>query len=401
MTDSHTAMTRTITNPLPPSLKLEALSQLAEGVAHDFSNFFTVIQGHSARLLADEHLSPETRASLTEIYTAGERSANLLRQLLIFSGRQSLRRQTLEVNEIMSDVADMCPGLLGREIVLHQDYAVPLPPISADAGMLEQALLKLAANACDALPNGGHLHLQTARMAIDQERASQNPAARPGEFVCLSVRDTGCGIAPEILPRIFEPFFTTSAPGKGIGMGLATVHGIVQQHEGWVEVESQVGHGTTFRVFLPVLPPQAVEARAPSAPANLHRSNETILLVEDESALRGLLVLLLQQQGYRVLEAASGAEAIKVWARHQARIALLFTDLVLPDDLSGWELAERLRAEKPVLKVILTSAFRPEMLGQVFTANGPIHFLQKPYPPRQVAETVRQALDENNHGTRP
>jgi nitrogen-specific signal transduction histidine kinase/CheY-like chemotaxis protein len=381
--------------PWRQSQKTEAIGQLAEGVAYDFNSFLTVIQGHSALLLADESLKPETRNALTEIYTAGARAASLIRQLLVFSGKQELRCQALDLNEFVSDAVKMLRCLLGETVALHLDLATQLPPVSADAGMLEQVLVNLAANAREAMPLGGQLHIQTARVVMDGEQTRKNSAARPGDFACLSVRDTGCGIAPEIRPRIFEPFFTTKPPGKGTGLGLATVFGIVKQHEGWVEVESQVGHGTTFKVFLPALPLTVEARRQPTATKPL-RGTETILVVEDEAAMRGLVVLILQRYGYRVLEAVSGEEALLVWGRHQSRIELLFTDLVLPGDLPGWKLAEKLRSEKPGLKVIFTSSYGPDMMGPIFATMEKINFLKKPYVPDQLTETVRQVLDETN-----
>ena len=382
--------------PLRQPRKMEAMGQFAEGVAHDFTNYLTVIQGHSALLLDAENLPPETRQALTEIYLAGERATTLLRQLLVCSGRHEMHRQTLDLNEIIRDTANWLRHLVGEDVALQLDDASGLPPISADPVLLEQVLVNLTVNAREALPKGGQLHIRTTRVALDGNCARRNPQARPGEFVCLTVRDTGSGIAPDIMPHIFEPFFTTKAPGQGTGLGLAAVFGIVKQHEGWVEVESQSGQGTTFHVFFPALPPRPVGISEPPPFAKLSRGAETILLVEDEAPLRELAVQVLHRCGYRVLEAASGAEALQVWGRHRTRIQLLLTDQVLPDDLTGCELAEKLRAEKPGLTVIYSSCYTPEMMGQVFPTTGKIHFLRKPYPPQRLAEMVRLALDETN-----
>jgi two-component system cell cycle sensor histidine kinase/response regulator CckA len=371
--------------------KMEAFGQLAEGLAHEFNKYLTVIQGYSSLLLADENLEPEKRSALTNIYAAGERAAGLSRQIQVFSRKRAPRRQTLDMNEVAADAAKMLHGILGGGIALHLNRAVALPPVSADPGMIEQVFLNLAENAREAMPKGGQLHIHTAHVVIEGGAVRRNPEARPGDFVCLSVRDTGCGITPEVMPRIFEPFFTTKKPGKGIGLGLAVVYGIVKQHEGWVEVESQPGAGTTFHVFLPALASQVVTGKpAPSKPA---QGTETILLVEDEEPTRGLAALVLQRCGYRVLEAACGAEALEVWGRHQARIELLLTDLVMPDDLTGPEIARKMLEEKPALKVVYTSAYSREITGEMFKAQEEIQFLPKPYHPEKLAETVRQALD--------
>ncbi len=401
MTDLKTTEPEHAEARLRHTLKLEALSQLAEGLAHDFNNFLTVIQGYSNLLLAEERLPPETRAAVTQIYHAGERAAGLTRQLLVFCGKQALRRQTLDLNEVVRDAALKLPGVAGGDIALHLDCATPLPPVSADADMIEQALLNLAANAREAMPKGGHLHLGTAPVVIDREAKGQHPESRPGDFVCLSVRDTGGGIAPEVRPRLFEPFSTTKKPGHGAGLGLAVVHGIVKQHEGWVEVESQPGAGTTFQVFLPALPQGAAAASPKPAGIGPARGTETILIVEDEESMRRLAVLVLQRCGYRVLEAASAIEALEVWERHQSRIELLLTDMVLSDDLTGAELAGKMRSEKPSLKVVYTSAYRQEMTDAIFQTKGPIHFLQKPCHPQKLTQTVRQVLDGTSAERKP
>ncbi|MCX6905857.1 MAG: ATP-binding protein [Verrucomicrobia bacterium] len=385
--------------PLRQTRKMEAMGQFAGGVAHDFTNYLTVIQGHSALLLEEENLPPETRQALTEIYMAGERASTLLRQLLVCSGRHEMHRQTLDLNEMIRDTAKWLRHLAGEDVALQLDCASGLPPISADPVLLEQVLVNLTVNAREALPKGGQLHIRTTRVVLDGNCARRNPQARPGEFVCLSVRDTGSGIAADIMPRIFDPFFTTKAPGQGTGLGLAAVSGIVKQHAGWVEVESPPGQGTTFHVLFPALPPRPVEISQPAAFTKLSRGAETILLVEDEAPLRELAVQVLHRCGYRVLEAASGVEALQVWGRHRPRIQLLLTDLVLPDDLTGCELAEKLRAEKPGLTVIYSSCYTPEMMDGVFPTKGTIHFLRKPYHPQQLTEMVRQALDETNQET--
>jgi two-component system, cell cycle sensor histidine kinase and response regulator CckA len=267
--------------------------------------------------------------------------------------------------------------------------------VMADRGQVEQIVMNLAVNARDAMPEGGTLAISTEQVTLDDAAARLRPGARPGKFICLSVRDTGGGIAPENLQRIFEPFFTTKAIGHGTGLGLAMVFGIVQQHEGWIEVESGAGTGTRFRVMLPATTGQvpAPGHRSASAPP-ARGGRETVLLVEDEATVREFAVAVLQGHGYRVLQAGSGVEALEVWKWHGPRIALLFTDLVLPDGLSGVELAARLRQEKPALKVVLTSGYAKAPMGEEFRPPAGMQFIHKPYKPQVLALTVREALDD-------
>jgi hypothetical protein len=260
---------------------------------------------------------------------------------------------------------------------------------------MEQVIMNLAVNARDAMPNGGTLAIATEHLTLDDAAAHRHREARPGRFVCLSVRDTGSGISAENLPRVFEPFFTTKAAGHGTGLGLAMVYGIVQQHQGWIELESTPGAGTCFRILLPAGSPETADPAGRSAKAAAAgRGSETILLVEDEPAVREFAVAVLSGHGYRVLQAGSGIEALEVWKWHAARIALLFTDLVLPDGLGGVELAARLRREKPALRVVLASGYANETIGAEFRPPAGTHFIHKPYKPQVVAQAVRDALDD-------
>jgi CheY-like chemotaxis protein len=263
----------------------------------------------------------------------------------------------------------------------------------ADAGMLDQVLLNLVVNARDAMPGGGLLIIETGEKIITPPEAALLPDARPGRHVCLRVTDSGTGIAPEILPRIFDPFFTTKAPGKGTGLGLATVFGIVKQHGGSLVVESEVGRGTTLQVFLP-----ATEAAALVPAASLQKSKprggtETILLVEDESGVRRLTRTVLERAGYQVLEARDGVEAQRIWQQHQHDIKLLLTDIVMPEGVNGRELAARLRLLNPKLRVVFTSGYSADIAGQELALQPGQNFLQKPAMPDQILETVRRCLD--------
>jgi CheY-like chemotaxis protein len=244
------------------------------------------------------------------------------------------------------------------------------------------------------MPSGGQLMIATASKTIGQEYAQQNPAAGAGQCVCLSVSDTGCGIAPENLSRIFEPFFTTKEIGRGTGLGLATVYGIVKQHHGWIEVDSQVGKGTTFRIYLPAARDAAAKQKTTAVIAELPRGNEVILIVENEQAVRLLVGNLLQRCGYTALLAVSGIEALNLWEQHKNEIQLLLTDMVLPDGMMGRELAEKLKGEKPKLKVVYTSGYSASVVGKGPALVEGINFLQKPYHPQKLAQTVRDCLDQ-------
>jgi CheY-like chemotaxis protein len=318
----------------------------------------------------------------------------LTRQLLTFSRKKEIDVSPLDLNEVLGNMTKMLGRVIGEDIKLQCNYASNLPTTEADEGMMEQVLMNLAVNARDAMPDGGGLIIGTDRVVADAAFVQSNPEARAGEFVRLSVRDTGCGMTPEVKARIFEPFFTTKVVGKGTGLGLATVFGIVKQHQGWIEVESQVGVGTTFKVFLPAVPRSVAAPAQAVATAEARGGHETILLVEDEAALRGLTRLVLQRYGYRVLEAASGVEALSVWEKHKGQIELLVTDMVMPEGLTGRELAKQLRAHRPALKVIYVSGYSLDSSGTTFRRRDASTFLQKPYHPRKLAQTIRLCLDQ-------
>jgi CheY-like chemotaxis protein len=287
----------------------------------------------------------------------------------------------------------MLPRLLGEHIRIEIACPRDLPPIEADTGMMEQVVMNLSVNARDAMPRGGRLRIETALVVIDEDYVSRRPEARAGRFICLSVIDDGCGMSRETLNRVFEPFFTTKEVGKGTGLGLATVYGIVKQHQGWAEVSSEPGLGTTFQVYLPVSD-RPVEAQEENTAffAKIRGGDETILLVEDEPVLRELARTILHDYHYRVLEAATGVEALQVWDRCQGQVDLLLTDMVMPEGISGRELADQLKVRKPELKVVFTSGYSPEFVGDLPKLRG-VLFLPKPYPPQQLARVVRECLD--------
>ena len=339
-----------------------------------------------------------------QIAIAAERASQLINQLLMFSRKQVMQQRHANLNDIIQNISPMLHGLVGEHVVFEFIAAPDLPALSVDVGMMEQVLVNLVINARDAMREGGRLVLTTSQQMLEPVSSVLNPEARPGHYVCLTVADTGCGMDATTLSHMFEPFFTTKEPGKGTGLGLATVYGIVKQHQGWVVVESQLGQGTTFTLFLPsgVKPAQAVPPAQPGAPALANSAmslgDETILVVEDEPALRELVVNVLELCGYRILQACTGVEALKVWEKHKNEIDLLLTDMVMPEGISGRQLAERLQAEDPALKVIYTSGYSPGMAGKDIALLEGFNFLAKPYPPSRLANVVRECLDGKRKG---
>jgi len=372
--------------------KMDSIGQLTAGVAHDFNNILTVIQGHAGLLLSDKALDSLLADSARQISIAAQRASNLTRQLLMFSRKERMQPQLLDLTEIIANLSKMLRSLVGEQVTVRRNSGQALPAIHADPGMLEQVLVNLAANARDAMPEGGQLTVSTCAREIDEAYVRQRPEARKGFFVCLSVADTGQGMDAATLGRIFEPFFTTKAIGEGTGLGLATVHGIVKQHQGWVEVESRVGQGTTFKIFLPASS-KARSTREANHQQTAPGGHETILVVEDEASLRELVRELLRKKGYTVLEAATGVQALKLWQEHKSGIDLLFTDMMMPEGVSGRDLAEKVLAEKPSLKVIYSSGYSLDAISPGFRVTEGSNYLQKPYHPDALARMVRSRLD--------
>jgi two-component system cell cycle sensor histidine kinase/response regulator CckA len=372
--------------------KMEAIGQLAAGVAHDFNNILTVIQGH-AGLMQQKMTSgnPQTK-SLEQITQAAARAATLIRQLLMFSRKQVMQFRHLDVNETLGNEIKMLERLVGEHVQINFRTQNPLPAIHADNSMIEQIAMNLAVNARDAMPSGGQLSITTSLQTIQRAPTPMDSERREGDYVCLTFSDTGTGMDTQILSRIFEPFFTTKAPGKGTGLGLSTVFGIVRQHHGWLEVESKPNTGTTFRIYFPARR-QIAEKLELSIDNELHTGRETVLIAEDEEALRQMVAQILTIQGYTVLEATSGRHALEVWQRANRPIDLLLTDLVMPGGIMGSELAERLQTQSPSLKVIYTSGYSPGMAGKDASLLERRNFLPKPYSINKLAQFVRECLD--------
>ncbi|MEK7780061.1 MAG: response regulator [Verrucomicrobiota bacterium] len=373
--------------------KLESVGQMAAGIAHDYNNIVTVIQGYADCLLFKVNGDDTLANPLKQISAAAKRAATLTRKLLTFSRKQVIQTKPLDVNAVLTDFGKMLPRLLSEDIALETNYVAKLPAVEADAGMVEQIVMNLAVNARDAMPKGGRLTIRTGVTEIDEDYVRRRPEARVGRFVFITVKDTGCGMEAKTLARIFEPFFSTKEVGRGTGLGLATVYGIVKQHQGWVEVTSAVGVGTTFRVLFPALKIAVVETDDQNDSILMARGGrETILLVEDEPALRELVATILKGYHYRVLEAETGVQALKVWDEHHGKVDLLLTDMVMPGGVSGAELAQQLRGRKADLRVIYSSGYSSEIVGQNLSENDAI-FPPKPYRPPQLALRVRKSLD--------
>jgi signal transduction histidine kinase/CheY-like chemotaxis protein len=380
---------------LRQSQKMESVGQLAAGVAHDFNNMLTIIQGHSGALLAKSALPRDMLDPLQAVYFAAERAAGLTRQLLMFSRKNVIQSKLLDLREVVGNMTKMLEGLLGETIKLEFLPPPELPLVEGDTGMIEQIIMNLSVNARDAMPNGGKLVIGINVESIDDDYVKSHADARVGQFVRLRITDTGIGMDSATLYRLFEPFFTTKGVGKGTGLGLATAYGIIKQHEGWIEVNSEPGKGTTFDVYFPAREetpaPQKEEVISPgSAPGG----TETILVVEDEPVVREMACNILKDCGYRIFESSSGKEALNQWQQRAKEIDLLLTDIVMPGGVSGVTLAEQLLACHPHLKIILTSGYNANEVTQKLLSKTNARYLPKPYTHAQLAKTVRDCLDK-------
>ena len=373
--------------------KMEAVGQLAGGVAHDFNNILCAMIMQLELLGTTPNLSADMVAGLQDIRAGADRAAHLTRQLLLFGRRQVMQSRELDLNEVVNNLGKMLRRLIPEDITLRLELAHALPPLRADAGMIEQVIMNLVINARQAISHAGIIALQTGTKIADADCLRRNPDILPGPYVSLSISDNGSGIAPQVLPHIFEPFFTTKETGQGTGLGLATVFGIVKQHHGWIEVKSEPGRGTTFRVYLPAITQPSAPQAIPAAPPKPRGGTETILITEDELALRTGVGALLKHCGYRVLTAADGPEALRIWDLHRAHIALLLTDIIMPGGISGLQLAQRFQAGEPRLKVIFMSGYSAEVAGREAKLTPRQRLLQKPFSPDQLLGLIRECLD--------
>jgi signal transduction histidine kinase/ActR/RegA family two-component response regulator len=376
--------------------KMEAVGQLAGGVAHDFNNLLTIISGYSELLLSRLPADDPSRELVEEIYMAGERAAGLTRQLLAFSRKQVLEPRVIDLNRIVDEAGKMLRRLIGEDVEVVTRLEDRLPKVKVDPGQAEQILVNLAVNARDAMPRGGRLTIATAAVEIDAGYARSHLEVEPGRHVRITVSDTGEGMDAATAARVFEPFFTTKAKGKGTGLGLATVYGIVKQSGGSIEVSSQPGKGTSFEIYLPTAGVEAAEL-APPAPVPALDGAETLLLVEDDPQVRALSRLALSMHGYAVLEAGNGEEAVRLSDGHAGPIHLLVTDVVMPR-MGGRQLAEALRARRPSMKVLFLSGYTDDAMMRHGISHAEVAFLPKPFTPAALAAKVREALDDGAGG---
>ncbi|MEX2156902.1 MAG: response regulator [Gemmatimonadales bacterium] len=374
------------------SQKMEAVGQLAGGVAHDFNNILTAIVGYTDLLAAD--FSPNDRhlEDLEEIRKAARRAAALTRHLLAFSRKQVLEPRVIDLNTIVQNLDKMLRSLISENIDLRTAYAPKLAAARADPNQLEQVIMNLAINARDAMPEGGTLTIETGNATLDATYAAHHLSVVPGEYVMLAVSDTGSGMDEDTKARIFEPFFTTKPPGRGTGLGLSTVYGIVKQSGGNIWLYSEPGKGTTFKVYLPAVDAAAEEPGKPAVNAVRKGGRETILVVEDDEQLRRLAHRALAGQGYAVLEADRGATALDIARRHKGRIDLLLTDVVMPDT-NGRKLAEALLGERPGLRVLFMSGYPDGAIAHHGMLDDGVAYLAKPFTTEAVTRKVREILD--------
>jgi PAS domain S-box-containing protein len=384
---------RKLEDQLLHAQKMEAIGQLAGGVAHDFNNLLTVIMSYSSLLLADIETNEAVRGDVQEISNAADRAAALTRQLLAFSRKQVLQMRAINVNDVVADVEKMLRRLIGEDIALTTHLDPDLALINADPGQLEQVLINLVVNARDAMPGGGTLTITTDNAELFDEQGERYLAAAPGKYVMLAVTDTGSGMTKDIQQRLFEPFYTTKPVGKGTGLGLATVHGIVKQSGGDVYVYSELGHGTTFKVYFPRLTkPADVLMTTAEYRAIAPRGSETLLLAEDDEALRGLGARVLSGLGYNVLVARTGGEALRIVAEYKGAIDLIATDVVMPE-MNGSQLVEKVLLARPDIRVLFMSGYTDDEVMRRGVIDGQTAFLQKPFTPDLLAHKIREVLD--------
>jgi two-component system, cell cycle sensor histidine kinase and response regulator CckA len=364
---------------------------LAGGVAHDFNNLLTIITGYSQLILRSLTSSDPNRPSVEQIMKAGERAAALTRQLLAFSRRQVLQPRVLDLNKLVTSLGTMLQRLIGEDIDLRLSLQHGLGRVSADPGQIEQVIMNLVVNARDAMPKGGTLTIETAHVELDEGYTKRRIAVKRGPYVLLAVSDTGHGMDGATRERLFEPFFTTKGQGKGTGLGLSTVFGVVKQSGGTLDVYSEVGSGTSFKVYLPLI--QVAEpADRDQAQRKTRRGNETILLVEDDEMVRNLVRETLEREGYKILDAPDPVEARRLVDHHRGSLQLLITDVVLPK-LSGRQLAEDLTKVRTDLKVLYMSGYTDSAVVNNGILTQEVAFLQKPFTPQALAQKVREVLE--------
>ena len=377
--------------------KMEAVGRLAGGIAHDFNNLLTVINGYGDLMFNRLDLEDPNRELLAEVLKSAERATHLTRQLLAFSRQQMLQPRVVNLNALLNDLRKLMAPLIGEDIELVFVPGRELDLVKIDPGQFEQAIINLVVNARDAMPDGGRLIIETRNVDLDEDDAkNQQREVRPGGYVLIAVTDSGLGIDPATKARLFEPFFTTKGPGKGTGLGLAMVYGFVKQSGGHIEVYSEAGHGAVFKIYLPRADQDGAAARSSAAILDVPRGRETVLLVEDEAGVRNLSKFVLESNGYSVLEAGHGQEALAVAERHEGAIHLLVTDVVMPG-MSGRQLANELCEVRPGTRVLFMSGYTDEHIVRHGVLDASPAFLQKPFSPIALARKVREVLDQSAH----
>ncbi len=370
---------------------MESVGRLAGGVAHDFNNMLSIIIGHAEMILDEIQPGDAFHHDVMEMKTAAERSADLTRQLLAFARKQTISPRILDLNETASGILKMLRRLIGEDINLSWIPGLDVWPVKIDPSQIDQVLANLAINARDAIGGVGIMTIETANVVFDETYCQTHKGFKPGSYVLLAVSDTGTGMDKETLDRIFEPFFTTKELGKGTGLGLATVYGIVKQNNGFINVYSEPDQGTTFKIYLPRTEERAVRDSAPIGEKNL-TGTETVLLVEDEESILALGKSILERRGYVVLAAHSPGEALRIARSHSGPVHILITDVVMPE-MNGKDLRDQLTAVKPGFKCIFMSGYTANVIAHHGVLDEGIEFLQKPFSVRTLAEKVREVLD--------
>jgi len=371
--------------------KMESIGRLAGGVAHDFNNILSLIIGYSSIILDELSDDSPIKDDMKLILNSGERAAALTRQLLAFSRKQILDMKLTNINSLIEDMTMMLGRVIGEDITLKLNMNSTAKNVLADPSQIEQVLMNLAINARDAMPDGGRIVIETSSIELGGGFAGSHEEIRPGVYTLISVSDTGTGISSDVQKKIFEPFFTTKEVGKGTGLGLATVYGIIKQHQGYIYVDSKINQGTKFRIYLPVVQEEAERIKK-KINKSKPKGTETVLVVEDEPSLRKLIVDMLRQLGYKTLEAPNGETALQIGSSHQETIHLLLTDVIMPG-MKGNELAEALKADRQEMKVIFMSGYADDMIAHHGVLDPGLHFIQKPLPPSKLARKIRDVLD--------
>lgn len=401
MVAARTAALETAQEQRRQAYKMEAVGRLAAGIAHDFNNLLTVIQGYASLQLARAAADSDIADSLTHIATAADRAASITRQLLAFSRKQIMMPRLLDLNARLSELEPIIRPLLGAHIALRFDLAPNLPALFADPSNLDQILLNLTLNARDAMPHAGSILIQSSveNIAADRIPTTADTAA-PGPHLRITVADTGVGMDEETARHLFEPFFTTKDVGKGIGMGLATVQGIAQQHRGWIAVDTAPRRGTSFHIYLPATAetvPAPAPAEVPPAPLN---GSGTVLIAEDEEAVSLLATCTFEEHGFKVIAAPNATEALRLWDSHATDVVLLFTDMVMPGGMSGYDLAQQLRLQRPTLPVIYSSGYSRDLLTGGMDLHEGVNYLPKPYRPADLSRMIATAFATGSAGTK-